>query len=1297
MAAGRLILSYYTFVMAMLWLADTSSMNESRQSTSAETLLVYRLPCEESPADIIDSCNDTLESIATNLSPGSDVYIDIYVTTLDLKRTITFKNLRSLSINGSQNTSTKIMCLQMSLNIGIVIEGIENVSLTNLKVEACGTYFKFIGKKYTSALLMRNCTYVSINHVSVTDNKGIGLTIRRHCKGVISVFRSNFSGNNLPPELRVRGGGGIFIGDFTCTVSNQSVEFRFEECYIGRNIAKTREFPAYYANEFGEQRGGYGVGGGVFMSFENDLILVNVTVTFSQCSFIGNKGYLGSGLSVKVGRGRKKTDIASIKIVVKDSEFLSNGYEHHNASFGGGVYLRFDSAESSSKSDSEYIFNNVRFIGNRADLGGSVFIYSKSNTSNANVVLFCNCTFENNEAHTGSAVDLHPSNFINPSDKHNTKVTFNQCSFIHNSVYSVTRGSNSLIVDGTAAVYANHHGVNFVGNNTFLHNNGTALYMVNSMADFHDSSATFIGNMGARGGAISLIGTSIMLVGPKKEYLFVNNTAIFQGGAIFVSLVSNHDFTLSKSCFIQYFDGKNFVLKKDHWDIVANFTGNKAQTGSAIFATSLHPCQTINNATTEKNMFYASIDASEIFSIRNINVDNSEVTTDGANLQVQQKDLRVIPGRWFWHNVEITDDLKVSIKAPLRASIQNSTSLKLGPEMSPYVGDKIQLQGEENSTATLYLRTASNRMGYVKLNVQLEECPPGFTLENKVCNCKFSKYYGLIKCTEDYQTVLTTGLWAGKIVNTIINTSELVTGICPRKFCNYKNSFNSTFAGIILPRRNDDLEEAMCGKVRKGILCGECTAGYTTYYHSPTFQCEPVRRTLCKVGWLFYIVSELVPVTVVFITVLALNISFTSGAVNGFILFSQILLTLNIDASGIVTFSYQRAVTESYRFLYGFFNLDFFTTESLSFCLWTNASALDMLAFKYVTIVYALSLVVLVIWFMNKCGGRCLGQCCRFTALKSSIIHGISAFFIICYSQSMTVSSALLSSAELWQKHGSKFVISRKVWHNGNIDFFSSSHLPYAIPALLCIALIGVLPPVLLLAYPSFNKLLSFAGLEDSRAISTLSRVFPVGSLKPVLDSFQGCFKDDMRFFAGLYFVYRWIAPTINSATSSLGTTYVTSEFFLFSMLLLHALFQPYTHRLHNVIDTLLFANLFLINSLTCIHFYLFLSQESHKQIHKIVEITAAAQMTLIYLPILIAILSLLTVVCKHINIRSQMTQLLRRLSSGALQSSTDSSCGGTNDAELPYRMLENEIGYELHEDSCNVAESNVFENDSAY
>ena len=211
-------------------------------------------------------------------------------------------------------------------------------------------------------------------------------------------------------------------------------------------------------------------------------------------------------------------------------------------------------------------------------------------------------------------------------------------------------------------------------------------------------------------------------------------------------------------------------------------------------------------------------------------------------------------------------------------------------------------------------------------------------------------------------------------------------------------------------------------------MCGRCQNNYTVHFHSPGFLCKPTEPAGCKLGWFFYILSEVVPITVVFIVVLVFNISFTSGAVNGFILFSQLLASLDIYAGGITVFSESEqnifnAATQGYQIVYGFLNLDFFNAESLSFCLWKGASALDMLAFKFFTILYTMLLIVVVIWVMNKCGGRCLGKYCRITAIKISLIHGISTFLVICYAQCVKISLSLLLPVHLHTEQNSNCLL----------------------------------------------------------------------------------------------------------------------------------------------------------------------------------------------------------------------------------------------------------------------------------
>jgi hypothetical protein len=475
---------------------------------------------------------------------------------------------------------------------------------------------------------------------------------------------------------------------------------------------------------------------------------------------------------------------------------------------------------------------------------------------------------------------------------------------------------------------------------------------------------------------------------------------------------------------------------------------------------------------------------------------------------------------------------------------------------------------------------------------------------------------GLLRCNEDeFYSYLLHGFWIGYI------DSKLVSSVC--RFC-----LTALKSEIALPRTLTELNGVLCGETRTGVACGKCTSNYTVHFHSPDFLCRPAEPVGCKLGWLFYILSELVPVTVIFIIVLSFNLSFTSGAVNGFILYSQLLDSLDIHASGIVAISDTR-IGKVALVLYGFFNLDLFGTGLFeSFCLWKGASALDMIAIKYVTIVYAILLIIAVIWTMNRCGGRYLGKYCRITTVRASVIHGISSFLVISYAQCVKVSLRLLLRLYIHTEYGSGSKVQPRVWYNGEIEYFSKEHLPYALPALFCLLTVGTLPPVLLLTYPLLNKLIDYLGLEDKRYVKLICAILPIASLKPLLDSFQGCFKDKLRFFAGLYFLYRWSFLLIHFNTELYSTYYTAISGVLVFILTLHTICQPYVKRVHNIVDTLLFSNLILIN---CLQFFNYHISRNQAPQYKAIDSAARVQLVLICLPMVVLCVYLLVILCKLI------------------------------------------------------------------
>ena len=1272
------------------------------------------LVCQVGSDSYHQNPNESLEHISTLIAENNtrkDIQINIKSLQTHLTKEIVFKNLRSLTISGESNSSVVINCTHSASagNAGIAIDNVTNLTVKYLVLINCGSELHMRqNKTYYSALIVMSCGHTYVTNTVITESQGIGLTILKHQQGTVHISWSNFTKNAIQDGDNVFGGGGIYIGEFRQKYSSGLLTFELKHCIFEQNVAHTRQYYSFYTNEFGEGKTGRGQGGGIFIAFESNLDS-HMSVSISGCKFIKNWAFIGGGLSVKIGRGGKKLTIPKITVAIENSLFESNGCDNTtNTSFGGGIHLSYHWINSTG---CEYKVRNVNFTDNCAEFGGGAFFYSDRHNTEQNSLIFDSCMFEKNNAHIGSAIDIASKIFmLRHSSNLATVPVLKDCTFLENHVFIKleSQEAQGTAAAGIGTVYASQCDIRFEGENHFENNLGTAVYVIDGVADFSNSSATFDSNQGIRGGAIALLGASTMIVGPNREYMFCNNSARYQGGAIFSQIIDTHDFTLSRDCFIQYDNGNNRSITAPYWNNSIIFHGNRAPVGRTIFTTSLNPCLFVNN-NSDTSPFYITVPVSDVFSIRGIEINESEVATEGARLLSEQNKLHPIPGKRFEHGVMVVDDTQTNVRnEPLRVNIgRGHDSVKLDSSQSLYVGEKILLKGKPGEKAHLYLQTVSTRQSYIGLSIEIADCPPGFKLENdSECVCNSKEHYGLLECDRDFYSVLSPGLWIGIIPDENTCNTELVTSVCPRTFCDYNNTFadEETIASVVkLPPNHSDLERAICGMKRKGVLCGICTPGYTTHYHSPDFQCKSVDHTLCKVGWLFYIVSELVPVTVLFITVIAFNISFTSGAVNGFILFSQILLSLNIDASGIIRFPRQKEVTQGYQFLYGFLNLDFFTIDRLSFCLWNKATALDMLGFKYITIVYALSLVVLVIWFMNRCGGRCLGRWWRITTVKSSVIHGISAFLIVCYSQCITVSLSLLNRAELWRKVNSNLNISVRVWHNGNMTYFGLSHLPYALPALLCLLTVGILPPFLLIFYPLFNKVMAFFGFEESKFMHFVSQKIPISKIKPLLDTFQGCFKDNLRFFAGLYFVYRWTAPFVNSVTSSLGTAYITYEICLILILALHALFQPYQKQVHNVIDTLLFTNLLLINSITCIHYYLFQSQENRHTVKEKIVDTAAVQLTLIYLPLFIVTLYLLVIGSKHTyrfyrrrngnqsafgkEIEQPMMYKLRRLRATVQSISSMNGDIRMDDEELPHRFIAGEVGYECFEDTDYAGE----------
>ncbi|MCG8622451.1 MAG: hypothetical protein MJE68_10710, partial [Proteobacteria bacterium] len=117
---------------------------------------------------------------------------------------------------------------------------------------------------------------------------------------------------------------------------------------------------------------------------------------------------------------------------------------------------------------------------------------------------------------------------------------------------------------------------------------------------------------------------------------------------------------------------------------------------------------------------------------------------------------------------------------------------------------------------------------------------------------------------------------------------------------------------------------------------------------------------------------------------------------------------------------------------------------------------------------------------------------------KQTIVSTFVTFLLLSYSKLLLVSCKFLFAVQSYTSCGVPIPNSAVLLHDPTISFFKIDHIPYIIVALFFLATFILLPPLLLLTYPSclFGKLLTFCGF----------RRWDI--LQMIMDAFQGWYKD---------------------------------------------------------------------------------------------------------------------------------------------------------------------------------------------
>ena len=1289
--AVAMALKLFPLISAVLLVCSAACLVTARQEGKTHTDVVCVVEVESSLNVVcqnsVSNCT-SLECVAEAMKGLSSIEVLFFTDMLKLSHQVMFDHLRRVRFTGASNGTTvncSVAMLESDGEAGLSFVHVRDLVMLNMTFVQCGAWQKsttYLNVSSNTTVPFRSSVYfwnsanIRLVRVNIIASVGNGLTLY-DTNGMVEVEHCIFSDNGNRTDSG--GGGGVYIEFSHCSPGSNTNSFcnnyrssitnsryHFHNCYFSDNkaISLGSDASLHYTEQLFQRMG---KGGALCIHIHDGAF--NNTFEITNSHFYNNTAVWGGALYLSL-----HGNVSGNSITVSGSKFIENKI---GRKFGGGVSIGYSAVASASPNNNNIVFKKCEFIRNVAAFGGGTGIYATRRTDAEcvvrNSIEFINCVWDSNKAKTGSAVDITPHycDTVQVGQPIATPV-FRDCNFSRNvgvpNVHVFPNHpswlTNSL---SRGAFTVTDCFVEFAGTIKFVDNNGSSLYLVSTVASFKSGTESFFGhNEGFNGGAITLIGVSSLQINDNSLFHFKDNNALAKGGAIYFKSIDYHDFMGTRNCFLQY-RGKykpnniTFIFVNNTSGTLRGMSGG----GNSIYATSVLPC------------FYACHSAYTLISpvpsntfscIGNFSFLGSsnlmdEIGTATSCFEIDKMP-SIVPGKKFLLPFHTFNDYGKEIQDVYLAHIEtdNASTIIVENAQSYIFEQTIELYGNPESKGQLSLYEDSLQSVVVSVGIEMEECPPGYIHRGNnlpECVCSYITnvtYMGITGCNSEYRASLSRGYWMGydQILcggDSFEREECLLSSYCHSSFCFADSRKHSH----LLPEHAnaEALDSTVCGPYRTGTLCAKCKQNYSVFYHdNDNFKCS--KNTLCHVGWLFYILSELVPLTILFTLVIVFNVTFTSGAVNGFILFAQVYDTLDITAQGRIFVSPDELYlsTQALIFVYKFFNLDFFSSIPMSFCLWSNARSLDVLAFKYVTMAYALTLILIMISIMNFAPLYRVITFVKPRVVRQSVTHGLTAFLIMCYAQCAKVTFQILRPVSLYTRNGT--VMHTVPFYYGEIGYFSKEHLPYALPAIVCLISIMSVPPLLLLVYPLVYQILAFLRINESDRLMKIIHC-PVSKLKPLLDSFQSCFSDRTRFFAGLYFVYRFLVLATSVFAKDLSQFYTITSGLLILILIFHAVAQPYHVKWHNTVDTLIFGDLAMINCLTLFNF-MKVKESKHEHV---INTTYSIQLVLAMLPLMYIMVYVVTLLARVLCAKCKKKQ---------------SNIAQQDEDELPARLFEDSM-----------------------
>ena len=637
-------------------------------------------------------------------------------------------------------------------------------------------------------------------------------------------------------------------------------------------------------------------------------------------------------------------------------------------------------------------------------------------------------------------------------------------------------------------------------NKTVFYNNSvSAIHTGGSDLHFHGVNI-FRNNTGVCGGALTLNQGSLMYLHPGAQIYIIENTGLKYGGGICVDngIVTGYIST----CFYQILDPAIFY----HDNNFIYMEGNRATiTGYSIFGGPVYGCRnllTYHHKWDDTIFTFSKRVFKRVFHLIPQNTSLGswyEVSSEPYAVcfcsnqskqplcDIHEMTTSVYPGQTIkvWAVGVGQGDLFGIVPAIVKIRTDSQYNIfpevqRLGNACEPLNYTVLAPEGLSGITVIITVERNPIILDLPRhLIITTLHCPQGFVLQQSECGCHPMLRRVSVECEIDTRTFTRLGsVWIGMDSE---NKGLLTHMHCPNAYCKLQQVEFEL-----------DTPDAQCASDHSGILCGGCKDGFALMLGSSRcHQCDnkylALLLTFVAAGLLLVLTQGRVDITV------------ASGTMNGVLFYTNVVKA----SSDAVISSF---ISKHFAIIIAWLNLDL----GIEVCF---SSHLDMfwkslLQYAFPLYIWLLVAAIIVLSRYSTVAARLSGR---------NTVPVLATLFLLSYAKVLDTIIAAFSFTSIETEKNGPLV----VWlHDGNLKYMQGKHIALVLVSSL-FAIFYIFPLTLLLLFaPALQR------ISHYRVVRLVQR------LKPILDAFQGPYKDKFRWWPGLMLVVRiilFIALTANT------------------------------------------------------------------------------------------------------------------------------------------------------------------------